>query len=76
MHSMADIISQHVLSYGMAKKVAQSGLRWEHVVKAHERDHENGVHQLFTERDGNGKLRVTASKKIISKVNEFIRGNV
>ena len=71
MASMATVVGKKIVSPAMGEKMAQSGLCWEHVKKAHMRDTVSGVESLFKEKN-NGKVRVTASRKIISKVTEFL----
>ena len=61
-----------VVTKSMSQKIAGSGLNLGHLKLAFERDETNGIRQLFTEKFFNQKARVTASKSIIVKVNQYL----
>nr|XP_034331420.1 uncharacterized protein LOC117680512 isoform X2 [Crassostrea gigas] len=60
--SLQCLVDKNVLSAGMAKKVAGSGLDFECLRLAHSRS-ADGIHALFTEQCGNSSVRVTKCKK-------------
>ena len=68
------MIQNKVVSETMAKKIAESGLNYSHIKLAFDRNGDDGIKDLFTEKFV-GKRRVTADKKIISKVCEYFRGH-
>ena len=55
----------------MATKAAESGLTLGHFRLAYRRSQAMGVEQLMKE-DARGKRRVTANKRIISAITEYI----
>ena len=67
-----ELRENNVLSKGMIDKAAESGLRYRHLKVAFQRDGEDGVRAIFSEKY-NGKARVTAQKKIIKTVSEFLK---
>ena len=69
--SLQELVAKKVLSKGMADKVAASGLAIEHLVLAHRRNTEKGIEILFSEKV-HGARRVTASKKIIQSVTQYM----
>ena len=69
--SLQCLIDQNVISLGMAKKIAGSGLDFSCLNLACKRN-QDGIHALFTEKSLNCKfVRVTNSKRILDSVNEF-----
>lgn len=60
--SLQCLVDKNVLSAGMPKKVAGSGLDFECLRLAHSRS-ADGIHALFTEQCGNCSVRVTKCKK-------------
>ena len=62
-----------LISKGMNEKVAKSGLCYQHLRLAYERNGEDGIQVLFSERF-NGIVRITKSKKIISSVAQHFKG--
>ena len=69
--SLQCLVDQKVISLGMAKKVAGSGLNFSSLNLASKRN-EDGIYALFTEKSSHGKsVRVTNSKKILHSVNSF-----
>ena len=65
------LVKAKVLSPGMASKAAASGLTAHHLQVAYRRDSALGIECLFKEKTAVG-CRVTAAKRIISGVNEFL----
>lgn len=61
------LVDNKVLSKGMAKQIAGSGLSFHHLRLASQRDNEDGIKNLLTETF-NGKPRVTKSKRIINNL--------
>ncbi|MEW8546215.1 MAG: 3'-5' exonuclease [Candidatus Thiodiazotropha sp.] len=61
-----------VVSHGILKKICQSGITYEMLKLAYERDKESGIRLLFTERVNNS-ARITNRKSIINSVNDFFR---
>ena len=57
----------------MVNKIASSGLCMQHLQLAFSRNEDKGIELLFSDRDVNGKLRVTKSKKIISLLNDYLK---
>ena len=69
--SLQCLIDQNVISLGMAKKIAGSGLDFSCLNLACKRN-QDGIYALFTEKSLNCKfVRVTNSKRILDSVNEF-----
>ncbi|CAC5392636.1 unnamed protein product [Mytilus coruscus] len=60
-----------VLSKGMVRKMAKSGLEQRHLILANEREGSDGVANLLSELFW-GKPRVTKDRKIIASVTSFI----
>ena len=55
----------------MAERAAGRGLALQHLALAHKRHPEHGIELLFEEKIEGGR-RVTASKKIISAVRNYL----
>ena len=64
-------ISKDHLSASMADKIAKSGLLYHDLELAFQRKGADGLHLLLTEKNDNGKVRVTHSKAVVSKLCEF-----
>ena len=62
-----------VISKGMSEKIAKSDLCCQYLQLAYERNGEDGIQALFSERS-NGIVRITKSKKIISSVAQHFNG--
>ena len=65
------LVKAKVLSSGMASKAAASGLTVHHPQVAYHCDSALGIERLFKEKTAVGH-RVTATKQIISGVNEYL----
>ena len=59
------------LSVSMSEKIAKSGLSYRDLELAFKRKGSDGIHLLLTEKDTNGKFRVTNSSKVEKKLCEF-----
>ncbi|XP_061186226.1 uncharacterized protein LOC133194248 [Saccostrea echinata] len=71
--SLQILISQKVISVGMAKKIAGSGLKYEHLLQAFKRNQTEGLFDLCQEQY-KSSVRVTKSKKVIEKmINYFAK---
>ena len=57
----------------MSGKVAKSGLCYQQLWLAYERNGEDGIQALFSERL-NESVRITKSKKIVSSVAQHFKG--
>ena len=66
------LVTNKVLSDCMAKKVASSGLKLEHLKLAFKRAGVNGVKDLFGEKLLGGGVRVTKSKAIIQRLGAYL----
>lgn len=64
--------SSRVISKSMATKIAKSGLSYGHLMKAFERDNENGIKSLLSEKVGN-RVRVTNRSVIINAIVSHFR---
>ncbi|XP_065194251.1 uncharacterized protein LOC135825567 [Sycon ciliatum] len=60
------------LSDHMAKKIANSGIRYSHLVLAFDRNRGTGIQTLLQERDGNGRVRVTKSSAIAKRIADHL----
>ncbi|XP_076104042.1 protein PML-like [Mytilus galloprovincialis] len=70
--SLKLLIDRKILSLGMARIIASSGLCLEHLKLAFSRNGCKGIKDLFTEKSGSG-VRVTKSEKIIRQVSDFLK---
>ncbi|XP_063446744.1 uncharacterized protein LOC134726274 [Mytilus trossulus] len=71
--SLKLLIDCKILSLGMARIIASSGLcSIEHLKLAFSRNGCKGIKDLFTEKSGSG-VRVTKSEKIIRQVSDFLK---
>ena len=68
--SLQPLVEGKVLSKSMARKVAGSGLNYNYLELAFQRDPGNGIKNLFYEQTCTGPSRVTKSGKIVAKVVE------
>ena len=71
--TLQHLVIWRVISKGMNEKIAKSGLCYRHLRLAYERNGEDGIQALFSERF-NGIVRITKSKKIISSVAQHFKG--
>ena len=63
---------RNVCSTLTLNKIASSGLEYKHIKLAYNRNGLDGIKYLFSDKDPNGRIRVTNSKKIINMVQEFM----
>lgn len=68
--SLQPLIDQKVISVGMGRKIAGSGLNYDHLHLAFKMDPTDGISKLCKEEHG-GFARVTKSKKIIGRIVNF-----
>ncbi|XP_077999429.1 uncharacterized protein LOC144452249 [Glandiceps talaboti] len=68
--TLVSLVDNKVLSKSMAQKVAGSGLCYQHLHLAYQRDGFNSLRDLFSE-DSGGTVRVTKSDRIINNVCNF-----
>ncbi|XP_061188202.1 uncharacterized protein LOC133196309 [Saccostrea echinata] len=72
MQSLQNLIDNKILSKFTVNKIAETGLHFQHILLAYQRDKENGVRSLLSEKTG-GKARVTGNSKIIQSLqNHFM----
>ena len=67
-NTLQPIVQAKKLSTDMAWRAALSGLEFKHLKAAHMRE---GIRALFTEKNKDGKPRVTDLKRIIDSVNYY-----
>ena len=72
-HSFAPLTEGKFCSEAMVGKMAASGLHLDHVELAYQRDNEDGIRSLFTDKDSNGRVRVTSNKTVIISVLEYCK---
>lgn len=65
------LVSQGVLSKGMAHKAAQTGISLADISEAFHKQPENGVTRLFSEKIC-GNVRVTSSKRVLKRLQNFL----
>lgn len=66
--SLQPLVARKIISQGIARKIAGSGLQYTHLQTAFNDDTQNGISNLCREQCGSS-VRVTKSKKIISSLN-------
>ena len=64
------LVTQKVLSSGMAEKMAASGLKFSHLEIVYQRGGVDGLKDLCTEKFG-GKCRVTSEKRILTALGYY-----
>ena len=72
MATLTLLVKAKVISNSMASKIAGNGLMLCHLRMAHLRNETDGIAKLFAEAC-NGKPRVTKSKTVVEKVQNFLR---
>ena len=70
--TFSDIIKDKVMSTALAKRAAESGLVFQHILLAFERGGREGVQLLFNEKDSRKRTRVTNRKSIIKTVSDYL----
>jgi DNA polymerase III epsilon subunit-like protein len=68
------LVKQKVISHCIARKIAGSGLCYEHLAIVYHRNGEDGVRNLLTETD-QSRVRVTRSAKIIQGICKFLKND-
>jgi hypothetical protein len=66
------LVSQKIITKHMARKIAGSGLKYNHVRLIYLRGGLDGMASVFGAKDNAKKARVTASKKILKRIEEYI----
>ena len=70
--SLEHLVQRQVISNMMARKIAGSGLRCNHLITVFRRSGEDGIRDLFAE-SSNGRPRVTRSTKVVQDICKFIQ---
>ena len=70
-HTLEKLVNENRISKDMAKKMADSGLDFNQLKIAHEIDRGNGISNVLSATDADGIVRVTKSKSVISKVQQY-----
>ena len=71
--SLQKLVNQKVLSLGMTKKIAGSGLSLKHLQLCYQRNGREGIQNIFSETVPNQEVvRVTRSKRIVDSVSEYV----
>ncbi|XP_061168887.1 uncharacterized protein LOC133178151 [Saccostrea echinata] len=68
--SLQSLVAGKISSQGIARKIAGSGLLYNHLQMAFNADTVNGISKLCQEKTGNS-VRVTKSQKIINSLNNY-----
>ena len=68
--TLNDLISKHVVSKGMANKIAGSGLNFSCLKLAYTRNPHDGIYNLLSEKVRNS-IRVTKSQRVIHSLNKY-----
>ena len=71
--TLQHLLTCGVISKGISEKIAKSGLLYQHLRLAYERNGEDEIQAFFSERF-NGIVRITKCKKIISSVAQHFKG--
>ncbi len=69
--SLQPLVSNKVLTDGMAMKIASSGLCWDHLKLAYRRDGFEGLKSLLGEKTQFG-IRVTKNKNVLEKLSTYL----
>ena len=70
--SLQGLLSSRACGVAMARKIAASGLGMTHLKLAFSRGGVDGIHALFSDRDENGKVRVSLSKRVADNISKII----
>ncbi len=66
------LLHSKAVSKGIADKMAVSGLQYQHLLLAHQREGNDGVSNVLMEKF-KGKCRVTANKRVIRNICMFLQ---
>lgn len=70
--SLSPLTDSKAVSKGMCHTIAYSGLAFEHLKLAFNRNGRQGVMDVLTE-EVNGKARVTRSKKVVDSISDYFQ---
>ena len=70
-HTLEKLVNANGISKDMVKKMADSGLNFNQLKAAHEIDRGNGISNVLSATDADGIVRVTKSKSVILKVQQY-----
>lgn len=68
--SLQHLVYSNVLSKFTANKIASSGLHFQHLFLAYQRDAVNGINIVLSDKYTTGKVRVTSNSRIISSLQQ------
>ena len=71
--SFDEMRDKNVCSAGIVNKMSSSGLSFRSLRAACSRNGLSGIETLLSEKDSNGRIRVTKSKRIINAIYEFLQ---
>lgn len=71
--SLQSLVDGKVVSVGMARKIAGSGLHFSHLKLAHQRGGREGIQSVLSEKNEHQSVRVTKSAKVIDSLSEYFR---
>jgi hypothetical protein len=71
MPSLSHLVSKGILSMGMARKMAGSGIGFSHILLTYRRHGVDGVICLLSERN-EGRPRVTSNKKNLNRITDWL----
>ncbi|CAC5421925.1 unnamed protein product [Mytilus coruscus] len=66
------LTERSVISTAMAKQILDSGLNLFQLQLAKRRDTDNGIRLVLAEKNTNGKPRVTACKRVATKISDYL----
>ncbi|VDI50843.1 Hypothetical predicted protein [Mytilus galloprovincialis] len=70
--TLKPLTERSVISTAMAKKISDSGLDLFQLQLAKRRDTDNGIRLVLAEKNTNGKPRVTACKRVATKISDYL----
>ena len=70
--SLQRLLSSHACGVAMTRKIAASGLGMNHLKLAFSRGGVDAVHALFSDRDENGKVRVSLSRRVANNISKIL----
>ena len=72
-HTLKRLVNGDGISKDMIKKMAESGLDFNQLKLAYESDRDNGIANVLSATDCDGEVRVTKTKSVIVKVQQFFQ---
>ena len=73
--NMPSFAGHALLSKQKTAQAAASGLRYEHLVAVFKNEGQEGIKALFSEKDKNGKPRVSASTRVIKPAVTYLKSH-